>query len=651
MNRLLLICLLCGAASFAIAQNNRVGIGTTTPQAQLHTTGSVRFDTLKGSGIRPVYANSDGVLVTVGVPISNTVAMPITDYSCAGITSTVAVTGQGNAIPSANIRVTLNIAHNTPGDLFVYLISPAGQILNLAYHEALLGGINFTNTIFSDAATQSVTTGSGPFSGTYRPNGTTATVGSAPVFAGATVIACSYAGTVSSFAALGSGSIVPNGTWTLKVIDGYQDYTGTLNSWSIGFSPTNAPVASNYVVKAGGAEVFTASSIYDNGKVGIGTSNPLADLDLLGDTLGIRSTAGSWDNLWFYANDSTASINASGAEGGLNFRVGSNTTGTYGNGQTLTTAMTLLPNGRIGIGTKAPFSQLSNTTKNTIGADANGGNPGSFSWAANQGGYVSQFFNEGNFGSSNGLAVKVLNSTATAFDVSQGTQESAGLPLFNVKANGRIGIGTNNPAVNVDIIGGTSQQIMRIAGGRGQTDNNGLLIIQDSSNNTAANGNNELIFFINAANNIMGSITRVANANSIAFNTTSDTRLKSNIHPTRYGLNDLLAIQVADYQYRGISNATPQTGFLAQQLYTIYPEAVTKGNDANEKQPYMVDYSKLTPLLVKALQDMNSKVEGLQQQVKTLQQQNEALQAGSRQYEEVLTQLKAMQQALSKLQQ
>ena len=49
------------------------------------------------------------------------------------------------------------------------------------------------------------------------------------------------------------------------------------------------------------------------------------------------------------------------------------------------------------------------------------------------------------------------------------------------------------------------------------------------------------------------------------------------------------------------------TGFIAQELYEIFPNAVTK--PANAEDMWSVDYGKVTPLLVKAIQEQQKTIE------------------------------------------
>jgi hypothetical protein len=125
------------------------------------------------------------------------------------------------------------------------------------------------------------------------------------------------------------------------------------------------------------------------------------------------------------------------------------------------------------------------------------------------------------------------------------------------------------------------------------------------------NGGLRYIRFANAAGAEIGAIVNPATAGtSVALYTTSDKRLKTDIEETHYGLSDLMKIQAVDFNW--IAGNASDTGFIAQDLYNIYPNAVLKGDNGTD--PYIpgvtntwsVDYSKLTPLLVKGVQDLNN---------------------------------------------
>jgi hypothetical protein len=51
-------------------------------------------------------------------------------------------------------------------------------------------------------------------------------------------------------------------------------------------------------------------------------------------------------------------------------------------------------------------------------------------------------------------------------------------------------------------------------------------------------------------------------------------------------------------------------GFIAQDLYKAYPEAVVVGDEDVKKKAWSVDYGRITPLLVKAMQELKSLFDG-----------------------------------------
>ena len=100
---------------------------------------------------------------------------------------------------------------------------------------------------------------------------------------------------------------------------------------------------------------------------------------------------------------------------------------------------------------------------------------------------------------------------------------------------------------------------------------------------------------------LRGSVS--ATAGGVAFNTTSDERLKEHIRPSAKGLAEVMKMQVSDYNYK-TSPDRGETGFIAQQLQTVFPNAVTEGGENPTENPWTVDYGRVTPVLAKAIQQL-----------------------------------------------
>lgn len=84
-----------------------------------------------------------------------------------------------------------------------------------------------------------------------------------------------------------------------------------------------------------------------------------------------------------------------------------------------------------------------------------------------------------------------------------------------------------------------------------------------------------------------------------------------------------MRIQVSDFNFKS-RPGRDETGFIAQQLYTVLPEVVTQGGTNPATDPWMVDYARVTPLLTRAIQEQQGEIETLKQQNKN---QEEAFKA------------------------
>ena len=135
---------------------------------------------------------------------------------------------------------------------------------------------------------------------------------------------------------------------------------------------------------------------------------------------------------------------------------------------------------------------------------------------------------------------------------------------------------------------------------------------------TSNTGN--LINFFSGTTNVASVTT---NGSSITYNTSSDYRLKENVTNISDGITRIK--QLAPKRFNWISDETNtlQDGFLAHEVSSIVPEAITGEKDApidEEGKGYQqIDHSKLVPLLTGALQEAIAKIETLETKVAALE--------------------------------
>ncbi len=144
------------------------------------------------------YAFATGKNTMPSYPSTDT-PQPIADN--ATVNSVIAV---ADAKTVVDVNVLVNITHTYDGDLDLSLVGPNGTVVDLSSDNGG-SGENFVNTLFDDEAATSITAGSPPFTGSFRPEQPLA------AFDG----------------------IDAAGTWTLRVTDDAGGDTGTLNSWAL----------------------------------------------------------------------------------------------------------------------------------------------------------------------------------------------------------------------------------------------------------------------------------------------------------------------------------------------------------------------------------------------------------------------------------
>lgn len=138
-------------------------------------------------------------------------------------------------------------------------------------------------------------------------------------------------------------------------------------------------------------------------------------------------------------------------------------------------------------------------------------------------------------------------------------------------------------------------------------------------------GTTVAVGFMNSANNLVGSIQVTDSITQ--YNTASDYRLKHDIvvTPVADSYRRIMDVRVVDYSMADAG--IRYRGAIAHELQAVIPHAVTGVKDGMIKMPGMdesvpayqqVDYSKIVPDLIAALQHANVRMNELEERVKAL---------------------------------
>jgi hypothetical protein len=449
----------------------------------------------------------------------------------------------------------------------------------------------------------------------------------------------------------GQLSVASSGGIQLSLIPGATPTIATGGSQNIAIAPNNV----------------TAMTVALGGNVGIGQTVPTSKLDVTTNSLGVTQTTSSGLAL---VNTTAAAAgaqqispavrftgngwktNATAASQAVDFRnyllpvqgsanpssslvwESSINGGAYSQVMTLSSAGGLGIAGGLSIGASASILPTSGNITLSSFSTTNVSANGSASTFALVNSGLTSLTGQSRTGSS---AISLLEMTqtwntsgvptlikATVTNTASGTGSKVmdlivgSTSVFNVGVNGNVGIGATAPlnllqvttsntagsvAYMVNTGTGASDSVLDLGVGAATADTSNLFTSFYQGSTGASKGT--LIGYIQG------------NSGAVNYSTTSDARLKENIVDTTKGLSDLLKIEVKDYNFISNPGVTTQ-GFIAQQLNTIYPYAVANNGDDGVsplepgKVPWGVDYGRITPLIVKSIQDMNLKVTNIE---------------------------------------
>lgn len=181
---------------------------------------------------------------------------PINDNTTIDIP--VTVSGLPNVIDTTNFgleTICIDLTHTWDADLSVWIVAPDGTT-GLLFSNIGGGDDNFTNTCLNTGAATSISTGSAPFTGTFKPQGQMGLV---------------------------NNGQNPNGTWKLRINDNYGADQGTLLSFSLTFG--NNP-ASYFALKS---SLLPIVEINTNGNIIENDLKVMAGMRIRNNGQGIRN--------------------------------------------------------------------------------------------------------------------------------------------------------------------------------------------------------------------------------------------------------------------------------------------------------------------------------------------------------------------------
>ena len=294
----------------------------------------------------------------------------------------------------------------------------------------------------------------------------------------------------------------------------------------------------------------------------------------------------------------TCKINADTTDG---LKIVSDTSGVVDVQSNGTTRMTVLANGNVGIGATSPTTKLDIAGSMLVDAYNNGG-------AGNgiflRGGFLSTAQPSITVADHNGSApdgISINGNDGVSF-------RTTDVERARINTDGELLIGTTTNTANTTLV---------VQGNSGVNS-----CIGTQTNHT---GSNAAMYFMNT-NGIIGSI--VTSGSATAFNTSSDYRLKENVTYTFDATTRLKQLKPARFNFKTDSDLTVD-GFLAHEVSSIVPEAITGAKDATKEQDVYnsdgektgtetvpdyqsIDQSKLVPLLVKTIQELEARITALE---------------------------------------
>jgi hypothetical protein len=435
-----------------------------------------------------------------------------------------------------------------------------------------------------------------------------------------TITSATFPPLLSTRTTTGTNVVVSSANFLSSTTDDMIDGFGGTNTFSIRDSANVInPIASIGALRSGadnsGRMIFRTfttgtetekMTIMPNGRVGIGTSNPLAVLHTVGDSYLVGST---FTNALYPYSTNTLTIGQGGANiAYFNSQVGINETTPTAQLQVKSGATTRVP---LIVDTIAsPTARLQEWRNNgtTMASITTVGylvGPGIYerssinnAWVdtATTGTNISRNVNDAN----PALIVDLTNSSATG-----------NIAVFSRAGTAQLAISRTGVIRNATSIDNASATLATTGTTIERNVNDSNVVLKVRQANASASG--RLQEWINTSTTwaYTDSVGDFYNASG-TYGTISDLRVKENIENARDYMEDIMKLRVVKYSLKDEKATEPtHLGFIAQEFEQVFPKMVATSEQGDIKDFKAIKTSVLIPMLVKAIQELKLEIEEL----------------------------------------
>ena len=132
-------------------------------------------------------------------------------------------------------------------------------------------------------------------------------------------------------------------------------------------------------------------------------------------------------------------------------------------------------------------------------------------------------------------------------------------------------------------------------------------------NNASITSRSFISFRSSASSGVIAYISYVPGDSSrVVYAASSDQRLKTEVNKDLNATDIINRMKPKTYFFNNNENKKESFGFFAQELNEVFPQAVSPGGEDPETEPWAIDYSNLTPLLAKSIQELCGRIEYLE---------------------------------------